>query len=322
MTDSPTRTAASASERGGPLITVAICTHNRAKYLTAAMRSVAAQVHDDTEVLVVDNASTDQTAALAQEFASNHLNFRYVAETRPGISFARNTAFLEARGQFVLFLDDDATAEPGWLTAYQKFIINPPSGKIAVLGGAVYPRYESPPPRWISAKENKYDLGNKPFCYGRLDSPWECNNAYSRRIAVEQGLFDVRLGPVGNALSYYEGAEFNLRLQDAGYEIWWVPGAGIQHTFHASRMNLRWYCRSAFATGTSAALKKLKLTPGPGRRLGWRLGRVALAPFHFLINLGVFLILYPLGKQASAVSALRRAIRAAGFGWQLLKLRA
>ena len=44
------------------------------------------------------------------------------------------------------------------------------------------------------------------------------------------------------------------RLQEAGYEIWWLPGAVIQHTIHASRVNLSWYCRSAFAAGAASAL--------------------------------------------------------------------
>ena len=304
---------------GGPLITVAICTHNRAAYLDEAIRSVLAQIHDDTELLVVDNASTDNTAQVVRQFASHQPPVVGIYEARPGISFARNTAFLKARGRYVLFLDDDATAEPGWLAAYQQFLSHPLSTKIAVLGGAVHPRYEAPRPGWISAIENSYDLGNQAFCYGRQDSPWECNNAYHREIAIAQGMFDVRLGPVGNALSYYEGADFNLRLQDAGYEIWWVPGAGIQHTFHANRMNLRWYLRSAFATGVSAARKRLKFAGGPRQRAILRIGRLVATPFHCLINLAIFLVLYPAGKPAPAVGALRRAMRAAGFGWQLLK---
>jgi len=99
--------------RGGPLITVAICTHNRAAYLDEAIRSVLAQIHDDTELLVVDNASTDNTAQVVRQFASHQPPVVGIYEARPGISFARNTAFLKARGRYVLFLDDDATAEPG-----------------------------------------------------------------------------------------------------------------------------------------------------------------------------------------------------------------
>ncbi len=318
MTHRPNQAAIPGAD-GGPLITVAICTRNRAAFLEPAMRSVLAQIHDDTELLVVDNVSTDGTAGLVQKLGAACANVRYVYEGKTGLSTARNTALRNARGQQVVFLDDDATVEPGWLAAYQKFFRAPPSPKIAVVGGAVFPRYEQPPPRWLSPKENKYDLGDRPFCFDRQASPWECNSAYAREIALQQGGFDARLGHNGTNVGAHEGADFTLRLQDAGYEIWWLPGAGIQHTIHASRVNLAWYCQSAFAAGAASALKRLKFAHGPGRRLGLRLGRVFAAPFQFLLNGVVFLALFPLGKQAEAVNALRRGLRAAGYAWQSLK---
>jgi hypothetical protein len=61
----------------------------------------------------------------------------------------------------VLFLDDDATAEPGWLAAYQRFLSAPPSEKIAVVGGAVVNEYEVPPPKWVNASAT-FDSGGSP----------------------------------------------------------------------------------------------------------------------------------------------------------------
>jgi GT2 family glycosyltransferase len=319
MTSVSTPVSMPAAGGGGPLITVAICTRNRADFLELAVRSVLAQIQDDTELLILDNVSTDTTAELARRLVKNHPNVRYVFEARTGLSIARNTAILQARGQFVIFLDDDATVEPGWLAAYQKFFTTPPSPKIAVAGGAVFPNYQAPPPAWLSPKENKYDLGDQPFRFSRLDSPWECNSAYSRRLTIEQGLFDARLGHIGTSVGAHEGADLTMRLQDAGYEIWWLPGAAIRHTIHASRVNLGWYCRSAFASGVASALKRLKSAASPGQRTALRVQRLAGAPFHFLLNVGVFLILFPLGKKAAAVNALRRALRIAGYAWQLTK---
>lgn len=319
MTSASTQVSALRGGEDGPLITVAICTHNRAAFLELAVRSVLEQIHDDTELMILDNVSTDQTAELARRFMSGHPNVRYVYEARTGLSRARNTAVLHARGQYVIFLDDDATADPGWLAAYQRFFSHPPSSKIAVAGGAVFPKYQVPPPAWLSPKDNRFDMGDKPFCFNRQDSPWETNCAFSRRLTLEQGSFDVRLGHIGTNLGSHEGADLNLRLQDAGYEIWWLPGAGIRHTIHADRVNLRCSCRGAFAAGAASALKRLKFAGSPGRRAALRLGRLAVAPFQFLINLGVCLLLFPIGKPAAAGGALRRACRAAGFAWQLLK---
>ena len=319
MLSASAQISTSLAGEGGPLITVAICTHNRAAFLEPAVRSVLEQIQDDTELLILDNDSTDQTAELARQFMSRHPNVCYVYEAKTGLSVARNTAVLNARGRYVLFLDDDATAEPGWLAAYQQFFSQPPSPKIAVAGGAVLPRYQVPPPRWLSPKENRFDRGDQPFCFKRQDGPWETNCAFSRRLAQEQGSFDVRLGHIGTSLGSHEGADLYLRLQDAGYEIWWLPGAGIRHTIHADRVNLRCYCRGAFAAGAASALKRLKFAGGPGRRLGLRLGRLIVTPLQVLGNLCACLLLFPLGRPAAAASALRRACRTAGFAWQLAK---
>ena len=129
----------------GPLITVAICTHNRAASLEKAVRSVLRQMTGDTELLIIDNASTDDTPVVAAQLVAANPRVEVVREDELGLSAARNAALKKARGQFVLFLDDDATAEPDWLAAYQRFLSAPPSAKIAVVGGAVFSEFEIPP---------------------------------------------------------------------------------------------------------------------------------------------------------------------------------
>ena len=68
-------------------------------------------------------------------------------------------------------------------------------------------------------------------------------------------------------------------------------------------------------------MKRLKLAGRPGRRLTLRVGRLAVAPFQVLINLAAFLVCILLGRPAVSVTALRRALRATGYGWQLMKLK-
>src|SRR5712691_580177 len=93
-----------------PLVTVAICTRNRAPFLEQAVRSVLAQIHDDTEILIVDNASTDETPRVAAALAATNGCVTVRRELSPGIIIARNAALANARGHFVLFLDDDEVA--------------------------------------------------------------------------------------------------------------------------------------------------------------------------------------------------------------------
>src|SRR5262249_22526262 len=153
---------------------------------------------------------------------------RSLREPESGLSAARNLALREARGRFVIFLDDDAQVEPGWAAAYRKFFLALPSDKIAVAGGAVEPDYEIPPPKWCRADVNRFDLGSDPRRIMEHRGPWGCNIAYDREAALQAGGFNRQLGRNGTSLGSHEELDLNLRLEDLGREIWWVPGAQIR----------------------------------------------------------------------------------------------
>jgi GT2 family glycosyltransferase len=218
----------------------------------------------------------------------------------------------------VLFLDDDATAEPGWLAAYQRFLSAPPSDRIAVVGGVVFPAFEVPPPKWIDTR-NKLELNQTPkrFPYRQASLP-EGNSAYRRSVAMEVGMFDTRLGPKGKIRGYREGSDINLRLQDAGYEIWWLPGAAIWHVMHTDRLNLRWVMWSALKEGQSVAIQRLNEKKEWTHRALFHFGRLAATPFHFAINFLAALFLWPFNR-VKAVGLLKRSVMILGFACQLTK---
>ena len=142
-----------------PLITVAICTRNRAGFLEQAVRSVLPQITGDTDVLIVDNASTDETPTITAQLKSLHSCVSVCREPELGLSAARNTALARARGQYVIFLDDDAVAEPGWLAAYRGLLGKALSVNIAAAGGAVFPRYETALPVWLDPRAHEHLRG-------------------------------------------------------------------------------------------------------------------------------------------------------------------
>src|SRR5688500_4978258 len=102
-----------------PLISVVVCTYNRAGMLADALASLAAQQMDgrfEYEVLVVDNASTDETPAIIANAAQAADGLiRGVREPMQGIVPARNCGLREARGQWIAFFNDDQIAELNWL---------------------------------------------------------------------------------------------------------------------------------------------------------------------------------------------------------------
>ena len=89
--------------------------------LERAVRSVLPQMNGYAELLIVDNASTDDTPTVAAQLAAANPRVKVVRVEELGISLARNAALKMACGQFVLFFDDDETAEPDWLATYQRF---------------------------------------------------------------------------------------------------------------------------------------------------------------------------------------------------------
>src|SRR6266851_6426684 len=213
-------TPTNAPSEQSPLITVAICTHNRAALLAEAVHSVLPQLDSDTELVIVDNSSTDDTAKLAAGFATANPRVSAFSESKMGLSAARNTVLATARGEYVIFLDDDATAEDGWLEAYRRFFSGLPSARVAGAGGAVFPRYEKPPPAWLNPRAHLLDWGDEPRAFARRGGPWGCNFAVHRRRAIELGGFNAAYGRKGKSMAAHEETEMFQRFQRAGWEMW------------------------------------------------------------------------------------------------------
>jgi glycosyltransferase involved in cell wall biosynthesis len=306
-----------ANQNAQPLITVAICTRNRAPFLEKAVRSVLPQMNETAELLIVDNASTDETPETGARLAAADSRVKIWREDELGLSAARNTALRKAHGRYVLFLDDDATAEPGWLAAYRNFLSVPPSEKIAVVGGPVYPSCEILPPKWINIHVISR-LGGSPKRISHKDGPWGGNSAYHRDLALAAGMFDTRLGRKGEKMMCREESDLNLRLENAGHELWWLPAAAILHFVPASRMKFRAMMRAKFAEGRSIAIQRLKSRHNGWGRGFYRVGRIVAAPFHILVHLLVALIKLPL-SYPKAAGHLFQACRYCGFMFELVR---
>lgn len=90
------------------MISVIIPTYNRADYLKKSVLSVLAQTHPCTEILVVDDGSTDDTSELVQSIArQSKVHIRYIYQENKGASAARNTGIRQAKCNVLCFLDSD-----------------------------------------------------------------------------------------------------------------------------------------------------------------------------------------------------------------------
>jgi Glycosyl transferase family 2 len=114
-----------------PQITAVLCTYNRADRVEDAVRAILAQEGCVFELVVVDDGSTDATPAVLGSIDDDRL--RVIRRPNGGLSKARNTGLDAARGRWIVFIDDDDLAEPGWLAVLVSQTTDPTVG-IACCG--------------------------------------------------------------------------------------------------------------------------------------------------------------------------------------------
>jgi cellulose synthase/poly-beta-1,6-N-acetylglucosamine synthase-like glycosyltransferase len=115
LPDMPHPPPAHADGKETPLVTVAVCTRDRTEDLRVCLDALVRLDYPDLDMLVVDNAPSDDATKLLVE--DSYPRVRYVREPRPGLDWARNRAIAEARGEIVAYTDDDVVVDPGWVWA-------------------------------------------------------------------------------------------------------------------------------------------------------------------------------------------------------------
>jgi len=232
-------------------ISVVIATYNRGEKLERTLRSLAAQTlpSDEWEAVVVNNNSTDDTPEVFESFAASpegrRLDIRMVDEGRQGLSHARNRGIEEARGDIIVMIDDDEEARSGFLTAYRDFFST--HSDAVAAGGPMVACYEEERPRWMShyteaLAASTIDLGPRVRRFPRGRYPIGGNMAFRREVFEVYGTFNTSLGRTGSALLGGEEKDLFARISAGGShrypnnEIWWIPGAVIDHIIPPSRL--------------------------------------------------------------------------------------
>ncbi|NEZ61947.1 glycosyltransferase family 2 protein [Leptolyngbyaceae cyanobacterium CCMR0082] len=220
--------------------TVVIPTYNGAQRLPRVLDALRSQNISDSfawEVVIVDNNSTDGTAAVIEGYQLNWLttmSLRYVTEPRQGLAYARQCGVEAANGKWVGFLDDDTAPDQNWVTAAYHFGAQHPHA--GAYGGQIHGDFEVPPPEnferiksFLAIKER----GPNPHLY----QP------------------DVLILPPGAGLVIYKQAwleavpaqlqrttrggndfEISICMHRQGWEIWYNPDMHIYHHIPQKRL--------------------------------------------------------------------------------------
>ena len=151
------------SDESPPKITVVIPVRNEERLLPDTLQSIREQTFTDYECLVVDNGSTDNSAQIAQRFGC-----RIATEKRPGVGFARQRGFEEARGEIVASTDADTVVPSDWLELIARSFQQEPD-LVAVYGTIRFRERQGPGKRLAESLFKSFlrlyhSLGRPHFC--------------------------------------------------------------------------------------------------------------------------------------------------------------
>ena len=300
----------------GPLpLTVAIPTYNRANFLRQTLAGLALQVfpRGPFEVLVVDNNSTDDTRAVVAEFAGADPAPRHVLETQQGLDHARNRALTEARGEIIVFADDDILMRPDWLAQLAAPLLADSARRIGAVGGEVIPVFPDGRPDWVTPWHGPLAFRADAGPLESRHSPMGTNVAFPRWVFERLGSFHTALDRAAG--NYFSGGDSEMirRVRAAGLEVWFAPAAAVEHQMPASRTTFRYAARHAFDSARSRVIDRAG-QPGAAGYLAGRFFVNVLKALGFTLLAALCFVVF---RPGTAKQSLVRAWRSCGYLFQI-----
>ena len=261
-------------------VTVIVGTRDRSADLERCLRSLQSAEHDALEVVVVDNAPTDDRAArLVETMARDDARLRYVREERRGLSHARNRGAREARGEILAFIDDDVRVDPLWVAGLLRGFdrgrdVGCVTGIVATasLERAVE-RYFDARVSWARCEQRLFAAGRgprdswlHPYAPGAFGTG--ANVAFRAAALREIGGFDECLGP-GTPVAAAEDLDIFVRVLLSGHRLSYEPAALVWHAHRVSEGDLdkQMY---AYGKGLAAYLCKYAVSRRSGPHIAAR----------------------------------------------------
>lgn len=238
-------------------ISIIVPSFNRAHYLEGALESLTRQETDDRisyEVVIVDNASTDNTREVVEGFAAHcQTKVRYLHEPNPGDAPPRNKGIRETDGDWLAFFDDDQFAEPRWLLNMLEVA---EEQNTTVVGGPVHLDLEDTVSTQFSAacrstlREMKPYSADQPYEVGVI--PGTGNLMIARRLFDEIGLFAENIKEGGSDWKLVNDA------RAVGVIPWYAAKAKIRHRVEGNRMTPEYFRWDAQNGGVAQACVDFK----------------------------------------------------------------
>lgn len=237
-------------------VSVVICTYTQQRWeaLLSAVASVDRQTRQALETIVV----IDHNSELLERASAALGNVQVMASSgEPGLSGARNTGVMAARGEIIAFLDDDAIADDTWLEELTRVYDDP---DVVGAGGVARPRWDGGTnPRWLP-EEFYWTIGcsyrGLPTQSAPIRNPIGANMSFRRAVFAQIKGFSSGIGRVGRTPLGCEETELSIRARRAhpGGVVLYVPTACVEHLVSPERSSWRYFRSRCWAEGLSKAL--------------------------------------------------------------------
>ena len=237
-------------------ISVIICAYTQERWenLKAAVTSIQCQETPAGEIILV----IDHNAALLEMARTQFPNITVIENHGPrGLSGARNTGVEFAGKEVVAFMDEDAVAQPDWLT---RLLMGYQDGHVIGVGGFVEPYWLAKRPVWFP-DEFAWVVGcsykGVPETMAQVRNMLGCNMSFRREVFASAGGFLNSLGRVGSQLPLScEETEFCIRVNRRFPQsrFWYIPQARVRHSVPAHRVTWQYYRVRCYAEGLSKAM--------------------------------------------------------------------
>jgi glucosyl-dolichyl phosphate glucuronosyltransferase len=312
-----------------PAVSVVIATCKRESFLLDCVASILRNDFQDFEIIVVDqDPARTLPTALRQRFGDEK-RLVYVVLDQANLSRARNAGVRHARGEIIVFSDDDVEVMPDWLSAYVEAF--EAAGGPAVVGGRLDPLWLTPRPHWLpDNKEYLLGIYDKHSGFGLMpehDQPIGANFATHRKVVDTVGPFDERVGPSYSrtrGMIFGDDSLFSLCARRAHYPIYHQGAARAWHKMLAHKVSKTWFVRRCFWEGvTQLTILHLSGSVGIEHCAGvirWHLAVMARAGGHLVGALAGWK--YATNPERDAMEAVSAIATSGGIVRAALKLRA
>jgi glycosyltransferase involved in cell wall biosynthesis len=217
--------------------------------------------------VLVDNNCTDNTREICEAFAKAHkdVNFRYVTEPEQGLSAARNKGIKEAKGEVIVYIDDDALVDTWYLRTYAEWFAMHP--ETMACGGPIEPLYETEEPSWMTSYTKALltawmNYGDKVREYPKGRYPGGGNAGYRKSVFDKVGLFNTALGRKGGNLMGSEEKDIFDKMQALGMQVLYLPTPVLHHIIPQTKLEPDYFNRLTTQIGISERQRTLAIGKG------------------------------------------------------------